>query len=168
MAERLRVPEKLEEPPPVQWAHDWHPYTDYLNVHHSHMTALLKTGAVLRDRLSFVETADGRELVQVRVFGRIECRDGVVIYVDKYLDVRRGRQRRYEIRGARYSYQAWFRDPEQTIIRYDTAHGGLKGIHCHRRNPSSGRLVRQAITLEQLPTLSDFIEEVLGIADKLR
>ena len=131
------------------------------------MTALVKTGAVLRDRLSFIETVDGKELIQVRVVGRIECRDGVLIYVDKYLDVRRGKQRRYEVKGARYSYQAWFSDSEEAIIRYDTAHGGLEGVHCHRRNPSTRRLVRRDIKLKQLPTLSDFVEEVLAIADGL-
>ncbi len=131
------------------------------------MTALQQWGAVLRDGLSFTETRDGKELVQVHVVGRIECRDDVIIYVDKYLDVRRGKQRRYEVKGASYAYQAWVRDSKQTIIRYDTAHGGIAAIHCHRRNPSGGRPIRVDISLQSLPVLSDFILDALKIADEM-
>ena len=166
MAERSQGREEPEESA-TQWSHDWHSYTDYVNVHHNYMAALLRWGAVLRDGLSFIETRDGKELLQVRIHGRIECRDGVLVVVDKYLDVRRGRQQRYEVKGVLYAYQAWFRDSERTIIRYDTAHGGIADIHCHRRNPSSGRLVREDMPIATLPTLTDFIIEALALADRL-
>lgn len=131
------------------------------------MAALLDRGAVLYDGLSRTETRDGKELVQVRIHGRIECRDDVLVVVDKYLDVRRGPHRRYEVKGAKYSYQAWFRESGQEILRYDTAHKGLAGLHRHRRNPETGRMVREDIELNDLPTLTGYVVEALRLAGHL-
>ena len=167
MVKRLQGPSK-PPPAPEKWAHDWHPYNDYLDVHVSHMRALIESGKVTRNRLSFVETRDDKrkqELLTVQVAGRIECAFDVLIVVDKWLEVRRGRHNRYEVRGHSYSYQAWLRNSHE-LVRYDTSHG-IERLHCHRLDPETKQTSITQIALEDLPTLTDFIEEALGIAARL-
>ena len=113
------------------WSHTWHSYDDYLNVHYRHISALANSGKVLRDGLSIIETRDGKELLAVNIRGHIECASDVLIFVDKWLEARRNQHGHYEVQGYSYSYHAWIRNSETTLLRYDTAHG-LDGLHCHR------------------------------------
>lgn len=102
-----RVPNDDEpQRPRAQWQHDWHPYEDYKTVHTEHLKGLIASGKILHSGLSFIETAAGNELISVNIRGYVECAAGVVIMVDKWLDVRRGRNRRYEVQGSSYSYHA--------------------------------------------------------------
>ncbi len=133
------------------------------------MAALIESGLVIRSGLSIIETRaarQGQELLKVSIAGRIWCAFRVLIVVDKWLDVRRGRQRRYEVKGYSYSYHAWVRNTSCTLIRYDTAHG-IERLHCHRLNTMSGQMEYHEIELCDLPTLSDFIVEALVIAEGL-
>jgi hypothetical protein len=161
MAERLQRTGQAAKA--KKWKHDWHSYEDNKSVHHRHIERLVKEGKVLRDVLSFIETADGQKLVTVNIRGRIECAGDVLVFVDKWLDVRRGRKNRYEVKGYSYSYHAWLRNTSRTPLRYDTAHG-FEGLHRHRFVPAEGREVAERISLDQLPTLTGFIEEALQIA----
>ena len=151
---------------PQSWSHDWHPYEDYLNVHTRYMTALLAAGTVIRDRLSRLEVQDGGELIAVQLRGRVECTNQLVVFVDKWLDVRRQRRGQYETKGMSYSYHAWVRGTRRTLLRYDSAHG-LDGLHCHRLLPSGEELVH-SVKLDALPTLTGFIEEAVGLAREIR
>ena len=146
----------------AKWAHDWHPYEDYKTVHAEHLHRLTDTGQVLRDRLSFREARAGKELRSVNIRGRIECASNVLVMVDKWLDVRRGRRGNYEVRGTSYSYHAWIRG-RGTLVRYDTAHG-FQGLHRHLIDPETHVETRDEIALDDLPTLADFILEALDLA----
>lgn len=133
------------------------------------MAALNESGLVIRSGLSIIETRaarQGHELLKVNITGRIECASRVLIVVDKWLDVRRGRQRRYEVKGYSYSYHAWVRNTRCNLIRYDTAHG-IERLHRHRLNTMNGQMEYHEIELCDLPTLSDFIVEALVIAECL-
>jgi hypothetical protein len=163
MAEQLQGPGQAGKP--HEWRHDWHPYEDYLSVHAEHMSALAKEGVVLRDGLTFTETRDHKELVAVQIRGYIECAGNLLVFVDKWLDVRRGKQRRYEVRGTSYSYHAWVRGSGATLLRYDSAHG-LDQLHRHRLIADGSEIV-EPIHLGMLPTLTGFIREALDSATQL-
>ena len=158
MAYELPSPQEIGA---ASWRHDWHPYDDYQVVHATYMTNLMHEGLVDEDRLSFREYREGRRLVQVNVEGRVRCKHGVIIEVDKWLDVRRTR-RGYEVMGSSYSYQAWFEGDGREILRYDSAHG-MAGLHYHLFD-SDGRERIVTISLAQLPTLDGFIRQALWIA----
>jgi hypothetical protein len=157
VADKLRRKGPSRRPRP-KWAHDWHPYEDYKTVHAGHLAHLTKGGEVTRDRLNFRETRAGHELVSVNITGRIECAAGVLIAVDKWLAVRRGKRGQYEVKGSSYSYHAWEKGAGATLVRYDTAHG-IEGLHRHRIDPETRAETRDEVSLDDLPTLADFIVE---------
>lgn len=49
------------------------------------------------------------------------------------------------------------------IVRYDTAHG-IDDLHRHRLDPDTLQEVRDNIALDDLPTLTGFIEEAIALA----
>jgi hypothetical protein len=122
------------------------------------MTELMDAGAVLKDNLSRVETRDGGELVSVRIHGSIECSTDLLVVVDKWLDVRRDGRGRHQVKGRRYVYQALVRTTGVTVLRYDNAHGNDR-LHRHVQ----GQDEPIPISLDDLPTLTGFIEESLSI-----
>ena len=91
----------------VVWPHDWHPYQDYVDVHHSHLRRLEDEGILLEDGLSFVPAYEQRirRLTSVRIVGRLRCHHDVSIQVDKTLLVRYVRGV-LQVRGVDYSYHA--------------------------------------------------------------
>lgn len=131
------------------------------------MAGLAAEGKVLHYGLSTVETRRRRELVSVNIKGRLECAFDVLVLVDKWLEVRRGAQRHYEVKGYSYSYHAWRRGTGTTLIRYDSSHG-LDRLHRHSLSLATLQEIQEPISLGDLPTLTDFIEEALGIAADLR
>lgn len=122
------------------------------------MTELMDVGAVLKDNLSRVETRDRGELVTVRIHGSIECSNDLLVVVDKWLDVRRDDRGQHQVKGRRYVYQALIRTTGVTVLRYDNAHGDDR-LHRHVQ----GEKEPMPISLEELPTLTGFIEESLRI-----
>jgi len=128
------------------------------------MADLIGSGQVIRNGISIRDTRAGRRLVTVHIRGRVECVNNVLIFVDKWLEARRGHQNQHEVRGYRYSYHAWLRNTERTILRYDSAHG--EELHRHVLRPD-GNEVREPITIDRLPTLTDFIEESIALAATL-
>lgn len=162
MADHLWNLESVRE---AIWPHEWHSYEEYLSVHYRYMTALTNEGLIVRDVLSFREIRAGNELILVRLTGFIECVGNVVIQVSKFLDVRRNSSNRYEVKGFRYLYHAYLRRSRLTLIRYDDCHGGA--LHRHCLDPETGDEIREAIGLDQLPTLADFVRQALSIAESV-
>ena len=80
-----------EEVGGAQWPHDWYPYERYKAVHWRYMTILVDEGLIESDDLDIEEVRDGRRLRSVFIRGRINCRNGVMIQVDKELEVERTR-----------------------------------------------------------------------------
>jgi len=161
--------DQLPEPPEApreghRWQHDWHPYEDYRNVHVSYMDRLFGEQVVLHDHLDFIEI-HGEALDAVQIVGHVECSGGVILAVDKWLDVRRDAHGRSEVRGVSYSYHAWRRN-EHDLLRYDTAHG-LDELHRHDFDPETGREIGvHRVPLEELPTLDGVIREAVALAQR--
>ena len=142
------------------WSHDWHPYEDYLTVHHRYMTNLINEGLVIRDDLTFHETKDRQgRLVQVNIEGRIDCVDGLAIQVDKWVEADSVRN----VRGYSYSYHAWLVETERLVIRYDNSHQ-INDLHCHIPNPTSGAEAIYSVPMDSLPTLDGFIRNAIEMA----
>ena len=131
------------------------------------MAGLSAEAKVLHNGLSTTETRRRQELVSVNIKGRIECASDVLILVDKWLEVRRGAQGHYEVKGYSYSYHAWLRATATTLIRYDSSHG-LDRLHRHSLDLATSQQIQEPIPLDDLPTLTAFIEEALSIAADLR
>lgn len=133
------------------------------------MERLLREGLVERDGLSFYESVDGSgELVLVTIRGRLACRHGTAIRVDKKIETRRGRANRLEVRTRYYQYHAWIRSrpgrPRRDLIRYDNSgeHGGR--LHRHRFDAAGRSLDPEYVALDEMPTLDEFIREALAMA----
>lgn len=121
------------------------------------MDRLADFGTILDDRLTITREVDeAGELRAVHVEGTVTCTDGVAVDVDKWLEARRNHRGQPEVKGYSYSYHA--RIGARPLLRYDSHHG-LHRLHCHVFDPSTGELIREApVSLNELPTLADFIE----------
>ena len=120
------------------------------------MARFQREGLVLQDRLAFVESYKGNALQAVNLRGRIVCCEDVIIKVDKWLDMRRAPHKPTEVKGSDYVYHAWLRGRKQYLIRY-CSHT-LEDLHCHHYDLETGEETeRNPITLNELPTLGDFI-----------
>jgi len=123
------------------------------------MRGLVNEGVVLHDGLSFVAYFDRGLPARVNLRGRVHCRDGVVLMVDKWLEVRRNARGQDEVRGYSYTYEAWRLPGENQVLRYDSSHG-LDNLHRHSFDPVTGDEVEVVtIALDQLPTLDRVIRE---------
>jgi hypothetical protein len=117
---------------------------------------------VVDGRLSFIHHDDMRgEPLRIQVTGRIRCTAGVEVQVDTWLDVRRRRDNRLEVRAYTYSYHAWIERTGQELLRYDNAHGEL---HRHFFDSRGTEVEVAAIRLDELPTLDAVVEEAVSLA----
>jgi hypothetical protein len=129
------------------------------------MQALENEGLIIRNRLRFIELrGDDESLESVQICGPIECISGIMVIVNKWLSTRRGTNNRPEVKGCSYSYHAYIhtQDNRPPIIRYDSAHWQGQ-LHRHTFDPLSGRETIDDITLEELPSLGDFIRQAVSL-----
>lgn len=161
MAGGIGLPSRPDRP----WRHDWYPYGEYQVVHGSYMDALRDEGIVLREALSFIETYDRRELLAVTLRGRLFCAGDVVMRIEKRMAVRRGAQRRYEVRTVAYQYHAWLRSrpdrPRRDLIRIDT-NPHRPSVHAHLFDDSGREWASPDLGLEDMPTLDAFVRHVVA------
>ena len=112
--------------------------------------------------LTFEERVVGERLARARLTGRVVTASGAVLSVEKTYEVRqRGRRsERTEVRTQEYRYHAWLPGPpERHLFRYDNCHGALDTLHCHRYSPDGAELELDDIPHDELPWLSEVIEE---------
>lgn len=120
------------------------------------MRTLEREGVVVGDSLSFVLIKDDvGDLVSVHIYGRIDCAHGITINVEKWLAASGN-----EVRGSEYSYQAFLRDPERDILRYDNAHGPL---HRHFFDGQGHDVGQQELGFDDFPTLDQVIREAVRL-----
>lgn len=131
-----------------RWQRGWYPYDAYQDIHQSHIQTLYREGLIARDTLTFREIRAGGELLKVQISGRIHLSTGAVLMVNKWLDTRRGRQNRLEVKGRHYSYHAWIRGPRRDLFRYDDAHGQL---HRHVYDEIGREVRTEQLGLAELP-----------------
>lgn len=143
---------------PKRDSHGWNSYENYLAVHEKCMESLSQY-FVEWDSLSFVLLPPSRILLS----GSVHCRGGLVLHVEKMLEVNERRQ----VRGLRYRYQAQFADPPtREIFRYDNAHDGYPGhpdaFHKHVFSPRSWKAAfpPEHIGRANWPTLREILNEL--------
>lgn len=97
------------------------------------------------------------------MYGDLFCKGGLVIHVDKTLEV----DDRRRVRGRLYRYQAQFvTPPVREIFRYDNAHvyskeGHPDAYHKHVFSPFTWKQIDVAhIGRQDWPTLQDVIDEL--------
>lgn len=125
---------------------------------------LVDQGLVLRDALEFVESRTPEdELVQVNLRGRLVCASLVVVVVNSWFAVRRGRGNRYAVLGTQYSYHAYKRGrPRRDVLRYDDSHGQLHRHHFDRQGREIGI---EPVDLDDLPRLDQIVFEAVLLGD---
>ena len=151
MAVQLPRPEEVGG---AVWRHDWHRYEDYKTIHHSYITNLFNEGLIEEDTLTFHEYRTGRTLIDVNVEGRIRCTLGVIIEIDKWLEVDTANDP--SVRGYSYRYHAWLAETHQGVLRYDNAHG-VGNLHCHLFDLRTGEASIIPCPRDSLPALDGFI-----------
>jgi len=152
-----------------RWHRDWYSYEAYQDIHVSCMEALYAEGLIARDTLAFRESLSSEgEIAAVQVAGRVICIARVVISVNKWLAVRRGRANRLEVVGREYSYHAWMPatlgTPRRHLFRYDNAHGDLDDLHLHRFDRNGVEIHVEAVRIDELPRLDFIIRHAVSLA----
>lgn len=127
-------------------------------------------GLVERNGLSFYESVDrSGETVLVTIRGRLVCVNHVVIRIDKKLETRRSRANRLEVRTRFYQYHAWVRShpgqPRRDLIRYDNSGEHSGRLHRHEFDAEGRPHEPEYITLEQMPTLDEFIRHAMHLGN---
>ena len=150
----------IQEVGGASWPHDWLSYQTYVAVHDRCMEILYNEGLVIDGGFDFLEY--GQPMQGVRIRGRIRCKFGLTIEIDKQLEVDSSTR----VRGFDYSYHAWIEETGQPILRYDSAHG-LPDLHRHEFNLTTGQETRTPITLDGLPTLDGFIRQAVALAERI-
>lgn len=164
MAEQLPSSQEPQTPG-SKWAHEWFPYSEYVNVFTSYMDGLLNEGVVLHDGISFRESKVRNKVIKVRMSGRVRCARGVLAVVDKWLDVRRNAGGHLEVKGESYSYHAYLPASGRQILRYDCHGTHVTQLHKHTYNPKTGAEIdAEPIALNQLPPLDEFIRDAVNRA----
>lgn len=121
------------------------------------MTNLMNEGLILDEHLNFKEIIHNRRLYQVHIQGRIRCHLGVMIEVDKALEVNLYRY----VRGFSYSYHAWLEHTNHGVLRYDNAHGEDE-LHYHIFDLATGvERMKEPVPRERFPTLDAFVRMAL-------
>ncbi|MGI8642707.1 MAG: toxin-antitoxin system TumE family protein [Thermomicrobiales bacterium] len=139
--------------------HGWTSLQNYLNVHHRYLDDL-REHFILDDDLQYLFPREGL----FKIAGRIHCRNGLFIDVNKHLRVNRWDQ----VRTARYRYHAGIEGrQDRPIFRYDNAHaysreGHADEHHKHRFDPTTWQEIKppEWIGRARWPHLSEVVEEL--------
>jgi len=139
--------------------HGWNALQNYLKVHHGYLD-FLRDVFVEDDELEYGFLA--ADLFEIR--GRIKCKHGLFMDVDKTLEVNEDNQ----VRTIKYSYHAGIEgDQDRSIFRYDNAHrytreGHDDEHHRHRYDCLNWQEIEppEWIGQNRWPHLSQVIEEL--------
>lgn len=130
---------------------------NYVEVHERWMANFLSEGFVIDDQCGFTfqQTA-------VVVGGDIVCLDGIVIQVDKQLDVLDSGTGNPRVRTGRFSYNARVRG-RHNILRYDSPHVHRPQPHKHSYDTfgtGDETSVVDLVNESDVPTLGEVIREL--------
>lgn len=135
--------------------HGWNTLENYVHVHQS---ALEQHDFVIEDRTEFVRYTDAGRGAVVHLTGEIVCAGGVIIEVDKYLDVRQSSRGVDEVRGYLYRYHGYVRGGPN-LLRYDNSHAEDE-FHRHQYDVGTGGQTQTILARENLPTLIQVVSEL--------
>jgi hypothetical protein len=130
------------------------------------MDSLRREAVVDRDTLVFEAVADpdSGAVLKIRLSGEVICFGGLRVRVLKWMDAR-GAGRELEVLTVYYQYQAWLprrgARKEQSVLRYDQAHGGTP--HRHQYDRHGDQVSHEELTLDTMPRLDTVIREAVAI-----
>lgn len=141
--------------------HGWTSLQAYLNAHHRHLDRF-RDYFIESDSLTYSVANPGR----FEIRGRIHCRHGLFIDVDKTLEFNERRQ----VRTIRYGYHAGVAgERDRAIFRYDNAHrytreGHEDEHHKHQFDHTGWQEIEPPVWVgrERWPHLSEVIEELIA------
>lgn len=98
------------------------------------------------------------------MFGEIACMGGIVVRVEKYLEVLEGEGLDASVRTVEYKYNAFIRG-RNNVLRYDNSHSYPDHADAHHRHEydwKSGKQPESATWVgeHRWPTLNDVLEEL--------
>lgn len=139
--------------------HGWNALANYLNVHHRRLDDL-REYFVIGDDLQY----DFPTAYTFEIRGRVRCRHGLFVDVDKTLEV----NDKHQVRTIKYSYHAGVEGKQdRPIFRYDNAHryareGHADEHHKHRFDPATWQEIEppEWIGRDRWPHLNEVIEEL--------
>ncbi len=143
--------------------HNWNELNTYLRIHESYLAQAVESGFVLSHDLDAFEP----DVLQGELIlaGRIECKNGLFLDVDKHLEIL-DRQGRLYVRTREYSYQAMIVGSKtRPVFRYDNAHihpSHADDHHKHCVNYQDWTYITppQWIGHDNWPVLSEVIDEL--------
>lgn len=137
--------------------HGWNPLENYLTVHHSYLDDLRGYFVVGDDLQYDFPVEDVFEIT-----GRVACRHGLFVDVQKTLEV----NDRGQVRTVKYSYHAGVEgEKNRPIFRYDNAHRHPHHEdehHRHRYDPSTWDEIvpPEWVGRDNWPHLNEVVEEL--------
>lgn len=139
--------------------HGWNSFHNYLKVHHRYLDDL-RGDFVVDDTLDYDFPASSA----FEIRGRVRCRHGLFVDVDKTLEI----NERNQVRTVKYSYHAGIEGTtDRPIFRYDNAHtyareGHDDEHHKHRYDHVTWLEIEppEWIGVDRWPHLSNVIEEL--------
>lgn len=147
--------------------HGWNSLDNFLKVHDAHLARLTEAGDIMGHSL------DERwaEPTEYRIHGRVLCRGGLFVDVDKHLQTNHMVRpaRAAKVRTFRYSYHAGLVGAsDRCVFRYDNAHpylleGHEDAHHKHRFDHTTWREIESPewIGAHRWPHLDQVISELL-------
>jgi hypothetical protein len=147
--------------------HGWNTLDNYLKTHFGHLDRLEVAGDILGDTLTY-EWIGPHEF---HIRGRIICRGGLFVDVDKHLETNHAEPTRVEkVRTVSYSYHAGLiGEDDRCVFRYDNAHryareGHEDAHHKHRFDPTTWQEIAppEWIGGHRWPHLNEVIDELLA------
>ena len=133
-------------------------FENYQSVHQKRMQDFLLEGFVLEEDLRF--QAIGRR--SIVLYGSIRCLGGIVLEVEKELQVLDGAGPTARVQTRTYRYHAWL-PARHNILRYDSPHAHRPYHHVHRFDAlGTGREVSIDPIEDEaaIPTLSEVLDEL--------
>src|SRR5690349_11267636 len=141
--------------------HQWNNWENYRTIHEGYMEF---HPFVIEDHLEWKIVGDPYLPDAIWLVGYIICKQGVHIDVRKLLETRLVGHGQLQVRGLRYSYNAYI-PGQSNILRYDNGHADPDEFHRHEFDLSTSRekLPRTILARQEMPTLAQFLEEVAAI-----
>ncbi|HEY1298132.1 MAG TPA: DUF6516 family protein [Chloroflexota bacterium] len=142
--------------------HDWNSWDNYQTIHEK---VLDEHTFIFENLLEWTYLEDPLLLV---LSGHLICDHNVIVAVSKVLETRLGPRDRLEVRGWKYSYNAFFAG-RHNILRYDNTHADEppdQEFHRHAFDLKSGtELPTTRLHRRDMPVLSSFLDEVAALVE---
>ena len=150
-----------DSPRPKSDPHNWNTLDHYRSIHDRCLETHSFVDHTRPDTLKFTDLGD-----TVRLEGKVFCLRGVILAVEKILEVCEiGRQRK--VRGKSYCYAAWI-EGKHTILKYHNIHNNDDDYHRRAYDLLTGEEVsHKTVERREFPIFTDVLDELETMTDAL-